>query len=301
MSLYPSLEDMKVDQIIQSQQRLMASAMQAATVGLPPAGAAPSSSAPPCAYQPNVTLYPALTEYLGLDLSSAAVQHNMPAVYQSMQVAHQQPASSRQVAPVTGDSAGLRRAEIRQGVRMVLLCKDGDGKMGLRVKAVNKGVFVTFVLKNSPASLAGLRFGDQILEINGDAVAGWETDKVMNVLRKCPSNGINMAVRDRPFERTITLQRDSEGYVGMLFSDGRITHIAKDSSAARNGVLTDHHVIEVNGQNVVGMSDKELQKVFRDTPERTITITVMPSYVFEHIVKCIGGSLFKMDHSIPDL
>jgi syntenin-1 len=110
-----------------------------------------------------------------------------------------------------------------------------------------------------------------------------------------------LAVRDRPFERTITLQRDSAGNVGILFSDGRITHIAKDTSAARNGVLIEHQLIEVNGQNVVGMSDKNIQKLFRESPEYTLTITVMPCYIYDHIVKCIGGSLFKkMDHSVPD-
>jgi syntenin-1 len=39
---------------------------------------------------------------------------------------------------VTGDSAGLRRAEVHAGVREVILCKDQDGKIGLRVQAVNK-------------------------------------------------------------------------------------------------------------------------------------------------------------------
>ena len=43
-----------------------------------------------------------------------------------------------QIAPLTGDNKGLRRAEIRQGVREVILCKDQDGKMGLRVRSVNK-------------------------------------------------------------------------------------------------------------------------------------------------------------------
>lgn len=43
-----------------------------------------------------------------------------------------------QIAPLTGDHTGLRRAEIRQGVREIILCKDQDGKMGLRVKSVNK-------------------------------------------------------------------------------------------------------------------------------------------------------------------
>lgn len=40
-------------------------------------------------------------------------------------------------------------------VLQVTVCKDGDGKVGMRVKAINKGVFVCLVTKNSPAALAG--------------------------------------------------------------------------------------------------------------------------------------------------
>ena len=57
----------------------------------------------------------------------------------------------------------------------------------------------------------------------------------------------------RPFERTITLQKDSTGHVGFVFKENEITAIVKDSSAARNGVLIDHHLLEVDGQNVVGL------------------------------------------------
>ena len=57
----------------------------------------------------------------------------------------------------------------------------------------------------------------------------------------------------RPFERTLTLQKDSVGNVGFVFKDNEITAIVKDSSAARNGVLTDHHLLEVDSQNVVGL------------------------------------------------
>ena len=64
----------------------------------------------------------------------------------------------------------------------------------------------------------------------------------------------------RPFERTITLQKDSAGHVGFVFKDNEITAIVKDSSAARNGVLIDHHLLEVDGQNVVGLKVRtELQ------------------------------------------
>jgi len=60
-----------------------------------------------------------------------------------------------------------------------------------------KGVFVSFVHANSPAALVGLRFGDQILQINGENVAGWDTDKVLKVLRKAAPERITMAIRDR--------------------------------------------------------------------------------------------------------
>lgn len=49
------------------------------------------------------------------------------------------------------------------------------------------------------------------------------------------------------------MQKDSNGYIGFVFNSGKIKSIVKESSAARNGVLTDHQLIEVNGQNVVGV------------------------------------------------
>ena len=58
-------------------------------------------------------------------------------------------------------------------------------------------MFVAFVHKDSPAAMAGLRFGDQILQVDGDTVAGWDTDKAHKVLKNCPSNGIKLAIRDR--------------------------------------------------------------------------------------------------------
>jgi C-terminal processing protease CtpA/Prc len=49
------------------------------------------------------------------------------------------------------------------------------------------------------------------------------------------------------------MQKDSTGHVGFRYKNGKITDLVKDSSAARNGLLTDHYVCEINGQNVVGM------------------------------------------------
>ena len=108
------------------------------------------------------------------------------------------PVTSGMVAPVTGDnSLAVRRSEIKQGVREVILCKDGNGKLGLRVRAVNKGVFVSFVYTNSPSALGGLRFGDQLLQMDGENLAGYSTDKVMKMLKNASPQRVVFAVRDR--------------------------------------------------------------------------------------------------------
>ncbi|XP_066273337.1 syntenin-1-like [Branchiostoma lanceolatum] len=315
MSLYPSLEDMKVDQMAKAQ--VYQAGQQAAAIQAPPQypTQAPAYPTQPPAYptapQPagampvaQFSLYPSLDDYMGLSLTPDEVRANMPQVLEPppSQAVVVRPQGTVVTAPITGNSVGLQRAEIKQGVRQLMCCKDASGKIGLRVRHVNKGVFVAFVHNGSPAALAGLRFGDQILQINEEVVAGWDMEKTMKYLKKCPPDRIIFAVRDRPFERTITMQKDSSNHIGFVFKNGKITAIAKDTSAARNGVLIEHHLIEVNGQNVVGLKDKEIAEIIA-AGGQSVTITIMPTYVYNHIVKNMADSLVKkvMDHSIPDL
>ena len=42
------------------------------------------------------------------------------------------------VAPVSGNSQGARRAEIKPGMREIHLCKDERGKTGLRLRAIDQ-------------------------------------------------------------------------------------------------------------------------------------------------------------------
>ncbi|XP_044754555.1 syntenin-1-like [Coccinella septempunctata] len=304
MSLYPSLEDMKIDQLMKAQHSLVQTVSN--NVGyqnIPNTSNMNNTSSP--THLANV--YPALKDFMGLDLSSEIIALNMPE--------HSQPTSELQnfnpatgktfnnlIAPLSGQSLGLQKAQVTHGIRQLILCKDKHGKVGLRVKAIDNGIFVTLVIDKSPAALAGLRFGDQILEINGIGLAGYTMDKVHDLLKKSPVNGISVVVRDRPFERTITLQKDSAGLLGFQFKNGKIITIVKDSSAARNGVLINHQLLEIDGQNVVGLKDKETAKII-DECQRTVTITVMPSFIYDHMIKRMAGSLLKdlMDHSIPNL
>ena len=60
-----------------------------------------------------------------------------------------------------------------------------------------QGIFVAHVTKDSPAALGGIRFGDQILQIDNETVAGYGTDKVMKILKKSDPQRVEFAIRDR--------------------------------------------------------------------------------------------------------
>ncbi|XDA82501.1 hypothetical protein R6Z07F_012416 [Ovis aries] len=250
-------------------------------------------------------LYPNLAElenYMGLSLSSQEVQQSLPQTPEGASAAVSGPSPGQVVAPVSGNSLGALRAEIKPGVREIHLCKDERGKTGLRLQAIDKGLFVQLVQANTPASLVGLRFGDQILQIDGRDCAGWSTDKAHQVVKKASAEKIVIVVRDRPFQRTITMHKDSTGHVGFVIKKGKIISLVKGSSAARNGLLTNHYVCEVNGQNVIGLKDKEVTEILA-TAGNVITLTIIPTVIYEHMVKKLSSNLLHhtMDHSIPDV
>ena len=89
----------------------------------------------------------------------------------------------------------------------------------------------------------------------------------------------------RPFERTLTLHKDSTGHLGFQFKEGKITAIAVDSSAAKNGLLIEHNLLEINGQNVVGIKDKDICKIIGEEAGEVVTITVIPNFLYCHMMK----------------
>lgn len=88
----------------------------------------------------------------------------------------------------------------------------------------------------------------------------------------------------RPLERSINLYKDQRGQVGFQFKNGKITDIVKDSSAARNGVLVDHQLLEVNGQNIIGLKDKQIVDIIAKASDM-ITITIIPVSIYDHMIK----------------
>jgi syntenin-1 len=262
-------------------------------------------NAPPISQADIYAAYPALAD-MGLQLTPeevALLSSGPVAVRPPMEMASPPSGPEKQVmAPVSGQSLGYYRAQVTHGIREVVLCKGNNEKVGLKIAAVNKGVFVVLVSKGSPAAMVGLRFGDQILQIDGENVAGYSADKVHSMIKKGPVNGIKLAVRDRTLARTITLHKDSANHIGFHFKNGKIDAIVKDSSAARNGLLTEQQLLEVDGQNVIGLQDKDTRKII-DAAGTVVTLTIIPSFFYDSLIKNTASSILKkmMDHSIPEL
>ncbi|XP_029447207.1 syntenin-1 isoform X2 [Rhinatrema bivittatum] len=295
MALYPSLEDLKVDKVIQAQTAFASNPVNPAVLSEASTSVSHAGGLYP-------KLYPELSEYMGMILNEEEMHKNLSVVPAVQGLVSRPSAVNYMLAPVTGSDIGIRRAEIKQGIREVILCKDQAGKIGLRLKSIDNGIFVQLVQANSPASLVGLKFGDQVLQINGDNCAGWSSDKSHKILKQAPGERISMIIRDRPFERTITLHKDSTGHVGFIFKNGKITSIVKDSSAARNGLLTDHNICEINGQNIIGLKDSQIADILA-TSGNVVTITIMPTFIYEHMIKRMASNIMKslMDHTVPEV
>lgn len=174
MSLYPSLEDMKVHKLVTAQHNAFASQSNAHSV---PSSCVPhefphsnESSTPSAPVESadlaidekshaavavaEPTLYPGLNDFMGLELSKEIVALNMPEYVRNIETAIV-PSSNGMIAPLSSQSVGLQRAQVTHGIREVIVCKGTDNKIGLRVKDINNGIFISLVCKDSPAALVG--------------------------------------------------------------------------------------------------------------------------------------------------
>lgn len=166
-SLYPSLEDMQVHKMVQAQQNAFANQMagaqaqppsyaqQNAQSAYPPLGAAPAAEHGYKTVASAPELYPGLSDFMGLELNADMLALNMPEYMRNVETAVMPSTTGAMIAPLSSQTAGLQRAHVTHGIREVTLCKDADKKIGLRVKDINNGVFVTLVCKDSPAALVG--------------------------------------------------------------------------------------------------------------------------------------------------
>ncbi|XP_075220315.1 syntenin-1-like isoform X3 [Lycorma delicatula] len=303
MSLNPALEDMKEDELEKLQLRLESQMIEEHKSSTPsnsseepsaPPPYSPSSLPYPIAPEVNSSLYPKLSEFMNFEFSSAVIAANMPEyLTQNSQSIDTQIATIAQgesvytqkvIVPLSVQPPDLQPAKDTSRIREVILCKDVSGKVGLRLIARNNGIHVSSVSKESPAAMCNIRFGDQVLQVNNVNVAGFSKEQIHDLFHKSGVNGIKVLVCDRPLERPVTLQKDGIGNIGIQFKNGKIIGLVQNSSSTRNGLLTEHHLLEVDGHDVVGLSDQEIYAIIEAAP-KVVTVKIIPSLIYKDMVK----------------
>lgn len=204
------------------------------------------------------------------------------------------------LSTLESDAIALRdHVQVSQQVREIIVRKSAKGFLGVQLRNQDAGIFVTYVEHDSPAAKAGLRFGDQILKVNEKYVAGMKGKEVMKFISKKCGLSVSIVIRDRPLERAVYLMKDSLGSVGLVINEGAVESIVKGSSAERNGVLIKSQICEINGVNVLGMSDDTIRELIKMSGIE-VKVTLIPEFFFKNLTKKLGKSHLKdMDRSLP--
>ena len=204
--------------------------------------------------------------------------------------------------PLTGKSAANHVERIRDGVKMLVVYRpphQGKGDFGFKITVMDSGVYVIHIEAEGPAVRGGLKYGDQILRIGQAYCSGMLHSHVEGLIEESGDELI-LFVRDRPNEKMYTLLRDSNGYFGFRIRGAQIIEVVKGSSAARNGIPTNHFITEINGQNVVGWNDDRLRTCMDGAAvDGSVTFTLLHERAYKDLVRDLGDALFSsMDHSL---
>ena len=150
-----------------------------------------------------------------------------------------------------------------------------------------EGLLVTEVFKGGPASDAGLRPGDVILEMSGNKVS--DRDKYLSVLRNHqPHAPVTLKVWRDGAERTFTLKTaDFDDAAaeklalrrwGLSVKDGKggavVTQVRKDSPAAQLGLAKGDTITAISGRSI-GSSRDFLDSFRRDFLKRQILLQLL--------------------------
>ena len=186
--------------------------------------------------------------------------------------------------------------EQKKGVSEVVLVKEMYHRThGFSIINVDGAYYIGMIEKNSPASVAQLRFGDQIVRINSLELTGMPTKTVMSRIKYFTSaQTINLIVRDRPLHRVFNMVKNSEGYLGFGLSNGVIVRVSANGSAARNGVPHSHKLVEINSQNVLGLTDPELIMILNQSA-RSVSIGIIPYGFYNRLVKGLSNKQLRND------
>uniref|UniRef100_A0A1I8JUN7 PDZ domain-containing protein n=1 Tax=Anopheles funestus TaxID=62324 RepID=A0A1I8JUN7_ANOFN len=177
----------------------------------------------------------------------------------------------------------IARFPAANGIRELLIRKGEGGKIGVTGRRLHEGkVFICAVTRRSPAYMAGLRYGDEILCLENESLVGLELDRVRDLVRKNLRNSLKLRTKDKPAERYVTISRDVQKGFGFRFMNGEITFVRPNTMAERRGLERRLQIIEVNEEVVVGMQDEDIEAIINAVGD-VVTLCVVPVKVYRQL------------------
>ncbi len=128
----------------------------------------------------------------------------------------------------------------------------------------------------------GVHVGDQLLNINGITVAGMKPQEIYNIINRIDiMESINTNIKSRPYGKIHQLHKDLTGnIIGVTLKNKKITNIIRDTSCARNGVLIDHYIVNVDGKDVTSYNNTQLIEYIK-MRSNIVTIIVYPDNFYK--------------------
>ena len=140
-----------------------------------------------------------------------------------------------------------------------------------------------FTVENAdtPAEVSELHANDEILEVNGKAIA--TVNDFREIVNANPGKELNLAVlrNDQKIDIKVTPSVVTRWMIGLSCATSRLDGVKKDSFAHSLGLEKGDEIVKVNSQDVHGFS--ELIKTVKDSPDGIITLQVKRDNETNHI------------------
>ncbi|KER26451.1 PDZ/DHR/GLGF domain protein [Opisthorchis viverrini] len=195
-------------------------------------------------------------------------------------------------------------------IREVTLVRRNVGhRFGMRIESLGCGIYVTTVLRNSPAATAGLKVGDELLTIDGEPVSHMSTHGATERVRSSASEVLRITYRPRTPVTCIreVAVKKIDGRVGIRLKrrkEGLFVDVVLPFSAASNaGIREGDELIRVNNQPINGWSQDAASQLLRDFPNgENMILYIRQIHPFSNCYEANHpmDSLHYKRHAIPN-
>jgi carboxyl-terminal processing protease len=131
------------------------------------------------------------------------------------------------------------------------------GGLGIRIDEKDDWITVVQTLPNTPADRAGLRPGDRLIEVDGESMEGWTSDKAVRVLRGEKGDPVNLKIArpgvPEPIPVRIVRDEIHVEYVTGFMLEPKIGYISHQQFSEKSADEIRHVVDSLSAAGMTGL------------------------------------------------